>query len=170
MHTRRSLLSTACRAAAFVLAIAGAGTVLRAQQLPSAQPTFMAPLATYASDSAKDFFSSSSSSSSSSSDAVDRLEQSTLALNSFQPPPRRRYGRPRYSDSHTNPDGSNKFAFMAGVGAGLPVGNTHKYQTPGWGIQAGVGRNFSQSVGVMLQFDYDHFGLQGSAITNQRNL
>ena len=172
MHTRRSLLSTACRAAALVLATAGAATVLQAQQLPSAQSAFMTPLATYASDSAKDFFSSSasSSSSSSSSDAADRLEQSALALNSFQPPPRRRYGRPRYSDSHTNPDGSNKFAFMAGVGAGFPIGNTHKYQTPGWGIQAGVGRNFSQSVGVMVQFDYDHFGLQNSAITNQRNL
>jgi hypothetical protein len=173
MHTRRSLLSTACRAATLVLAIAGAGTVLEAQQISSAQPAFRVPLATYAPASAGDFFSSSassSSSSSSSSDAVDRVEMSVAALNSFQPPPRRPYGRPRYSDSHTNPDGSSKFAFMAGVGADLPVGNTHKYETPSWGIQAGVGRNFSQSVGVMLQFDYDNFKLQGSAVTNQKNL
>jgi hypothetical protein len=177
MHTSRSPLSSACRAATFVFAFAGAGSLLQAQQVRSVQPVFSAPLATYATASAKDYFSSSSSSSSSSSadsadaaDAVDRLAFDASALNTLQPPPRRRYGRPRYSDSHTNPDGSNKFAFMAGGGVSLPIGNTHKYETPSWGFQAGAGRNFSQSVGVMLQFDYDHFGLQGSTITNQQNL
>lgn len=167
MHTRRSLLSTACLTAAFVFAIAGSGTLLQAQQVSSAQPVFKAQLATLASSSANDFFSSSSSSSSSSSDAVDRLELNAAALDSFQPPPRRRYGRPRYSDSHTNPDGSNKFAFVAGFGGVLPVGNTHKYETAGYGFQVGAGRNFSQSLGVMLQFDYDHFGLQKSTLNNQ---
>lgn len=172
MHTSRSLLSTVCRTATFAFAVAGAGSILQAQQIPSVQPVFNAPLATLATASAKDYFSSSSSSSSSSSadttEAVDRLAFNSL--NSFQPPPRRRYGRPRYSDSHTNPDGSNKFAFVAGIGAGLPIGNTHKYETPSWGLQVGAGRNFSQSVGVMLQFDYDHFGLQGSTIANQNIL
>ena len=173
MHTRRSLLSTVCRTATFVFAVAGAGSLLQAQQIPSVQPVFNAPLATLATASAKDYFSSSSSlsSSSSSTDATEATDRLAFnALNSFQPPPRRRYGRPRYSDSHTNPDGSNKFAFMAGIGATPTVGNTHKYETPSWGFQAGVGRNFSQSVGVMLQFDYDHFGLQGSTLTNQQNL
>lgn len=177
MHTSRSLLSSACRAATFVFALAGAGSLLQAQQVWSVQPVFSAPLATYATASAKDYFSSSSSSSSSSSadsadaaDAVDRLAFDASALNTLQPPPRRRYGRPRYSDSHTNPDGSNKYGFLVGIGAPLPIGNTHKYETPSWGFQAGFGRNFSQSVGVMLQFDYDHFGLQGSTIANQQNL
>jgi hypothetical protein len=172
MHTSRSLLSSACRAATLVFAVAGAGSLLQAQQVSSVRPLLNAPLATYATTSAKDYFTSSSSSSSSSSsdgaEATDRLAFN--ALDSFQPPPRRRYGRPRYSDSHTNPDGSNKFAFMAGIGGAMPVGNTHKYETPSWSFQAGVGRNFSQSVGVMLQFDYDHFGLQGSTIQNQQNL
>jgi hypothetical protein len=177
MHTSRSLLSSACRAATFVFAFAGAGSLLQAQQMRSVQPVFSAPLTTFATASAKDYFSSSSSSSSSSSadsadaaDAVDRLAFDASALNTLQPPPRRRYGRPRYSDSHTNPDGSNKFAFIAGGGVGLPIGNTHKYDTPSWGFQVGAGRNFSQSVGVMLQFDYDHFGLQGSTLANQNYL
>ena len=168
MHTRRSLLSTACRTATIVLAFAGTGSLLQAQQVSSAQPVFMTPLATYASASAKDYFSSSSSSSSSlDSDNVDRLALNSSALDSFQPPPRRRYGRPRYSDSHTNADGSNKFGFLVGVGATLPIGNTHQYFTPSYGFQVGAGRNFSQSVGVMLQFDYDRLGLQGSTLANQ---
>jgi hypothetical protein len=172
MHTRRSLLSSACRTATFVIAFSGAGSLVQAQQVSSAQPAFKTPLATFASASATDYFSSSSSSSSSSSDseAVDRFDLSASALNSFQPPPRRSYGRPRYSDSHTNPDGSSKYGFMAGVGATLPIGNTHKYETPSYGFQVGVGRNFSQSVGVMLQFDYDRFGLQGSTLANQNYL
>lgn len=173
MHTRRSLLSSACRAATLVFAVAGVGSLLQAQQISSVQPVLNAPLATFATTSAKDYFSSSSSASSSSSsadstDATDRLAFN--ALNSFQPPPRRRYGRPRYSDSHTNPDGSAKFAFMAGGGVSMPIGNTHKYETPSWGFQAGAGRNFSQSVGVLLQFDYDHFGLQGATLANQQYL
>lgn len=171
MHIRRSLLSTACRTATIVLIFAAAESFAQAQQLSFAQPVFQAPLAAFASASAKDYFSSSSSSSSSSdSDSVDRLAFNASALDSFQPPPRRRYGRPRYSDSHTNPDGSNKFAFMAGIGATLPVGNTHKYETPSYSFQVGAGRNFSQSVGVMLQFDYDRFGLQGSTLANQNIL
>ena len=172
MHTRRSLLSSACRAATLVLAVAGAGSLLQAQQMSSVRPILNAPLTSFATTSAKDYFSSSSSSSSSSSldstEDTDRLAFN--AADSFQPPPRRGYGRPRYSDSHTNPDGSNKYTFLVGGGVGLPVGNTHAYETPSWGFQAGAGRNFNQSVGVLLQFDYDHFGLQGSTLANQNYL
>jgi hypothetical protein len=174
MHTRRSLFPTACRAATFILAIAGSAAVLHAQQMqqmPSADSAFKTPLPTFASSYANDYFSSSSSSSSSSSaDAAERLELNAAALNSFQPPPGRRYGRPRYSDSHTNPDGSSKFGFMAGAGGGFPIGNTHKYETPSYGFQVGVARNFSQSTALMLQFDYDRFGLQGATLANQQNL
>ena len=117
MHTSRSLFSSACRATTLLFAVAGAGSLLQAQQVSSVRPILNAPLATYATASAKDYFSYSSSSSSSSStdsaDAVDRLAFNSLE--SFQPPPRRRYGRPRYSDSHTNPDGSSKFAFTVSL-------------------------------------------------------
>jgi hypothetical protein len=91
---------------------------------------------------------------------------SAAAKDSAQPPPRR-YGRPNYSDSHANPDGSPKFAFMAGGGAALPVGNTKYYETPSYDFQVGAGRNFSKAVGLLLQFDYDHFGLQGATLANQ---
>jgi hypothetical protein len=87
-----------------------------------------------------------------------------------QPPPRRRYGRPNYSDSHTNPDGSNKYAFQVGGGFGIPVGGAHNYLTTGWGFEAGVGRNFNKRLGVMAQFDYDHFGFQNSTLVNQLNI
>lgn len=168
MHTRRRLFPTAC-----LLALTASALSLHAQQasqVPSGEQPFKTPLAGFASASAGEYFSSSSSGSSSAGDSLDRLRLDALALNSFQPPPRRPYGRPRYSDSHTNPDGSSKLAFMVGGGATLPVGNTHKYETPSYGFQAGVGRNFSQSAAIMLQFDYDHFGLQGSTLANQNFL
>ncbi|HEY5055421.1 MAG TPA: hypothetical protein VII58_04630 [Acidobacteriaceae bacterium] len=114
--------------------------------------------------------SSSSSSSSSSADVDALIDGSALGhfdLKSSQPPPRRRYGRPNYSDKNTNPDGSSKWTGMVGGGLGLPVGNTHKYETPSWGLQVGGGRNFSKALAVLLQFDYDHFGLQSSTINNQ---
>lgn len=87
-----------------------------------------------------------------------------------QPPPRRRYGRPNYSDSHTNPDGSSKYTFFAGAGFTVPVDKTHAYATPGWRFQVGAGRNFNRTFGVMIQFDYDKFGMQKSTLTNQINL
>ena len=170
MHTSRSLLLAASRRATVVLALAGAGTLLQAQQLPSAQAAFTTPLTNFASASANDYFSSSGSSSSSSSSsesAVDRLAFDSAALNSLQPPPRRRYGRPRYSDSHTNPDGSPKFAFVVGAGLAAPIGNTHKYETPNFAVEVGAGRNFSQSFGILIQFDYNKFGLQGATLANQ---
>ena len=90
---------------------------------------------------------------------------SSDALDSSQPPPRRRYGRPNYSSGNTNPDGSEQVDLpRPALGLGLPVGNTHKYETPSWGFQVGGGRNFNKIVGVLLQFDYDHFGLQGATI------
>jgi hypothetical protein len=99
------------------------------------------------------------------------LDFKGLPEDATQPPPRRRYGRPRYNDSSHNPDGSSKYAFIAGVGlGGIPTGNLHKYDTASYGIQIGGGRNFNKHVGVLAQFDYDHFGLQGSTITNQSNL
>ncbi len=89
---------------------------------------------------------------------------------SEQPPPRRRYGRPNYSDQGHNPDGSNKYAFLAGAGLTLPIGNTHAYLTPSYGFQVGGGRNFNKNLALLLQFDYDHFGFQGSTLTNQTTI
>jgi hypothetical protein len=49
----------------------------------------------------------------------------------------------------------------------MPIGITHKYETPSWGLQAGFGRDWSKTFGVIAQFDYDHFGLQGATLANE---
>jgi len=130
-----------------------------AQPALNLQASLMAPL---------DLSSSSSSSSSSDSDAaapVEHFDMSTAAA--LQPPPRRRYRRPNYSDSHTNPDGSNKYTFMVGGGFVLPTGGTHNYASPGWKFQVGAGRNFNKTLGVLLQFDYDKMGIQTHTLNSQ---
>jgi hypothetical protein len=83
---------------------------------------------------------------------------------------RRRYGAPKYRGSNTNPDGSSKYTFLAGAGLSQPIGNTYKYLTPSYGFQVGAGRNFDRHVGVIAQFDYDHFGFTGATLTNQTNI
>jgi hypothetical protein len=94
-------------------------------------------------------------------------ESFTLSNDSGQPPPRRKYSKPNYADSHTNSDGSAKYTFFVGGGFTLPVGGTHNYATTSWKIQAGGGRNFNKKYGVMLQFDYDKFGMQTNTLNNQ---
>ncbi len=108
-------------------------------------------------------------SSSSSSSAVD-AERLNLASDALQPPPRRRYGRPRYNDSSHNPDGSNKYAFVVGGGFTAPVGNTYHYLNTNYAFQVGAGRNFNKNFALMVQFDYDRFGFNGRTLGNQQNL
>lgn len=95
------------------------------------------------------------------------LEFRGLPEDASQPPPRRRYGRRRYSDSSHNADGSNKYMAMAGVGIAQPVGNTYHYLNPSYALQGGVGRNFDQHFALVLQVDYDHFGFNGRTLANQ---
>ena len=172
MNTNRSFFGIACRIAAFSFLMAGTASLMQAQQSLPAQSIFRAPLL-LASESAPAFNLSNSSSSSSSTDDAIASDGTFLGsspaddLRGLQPPPRRTYGRPNYADSHSNPDGSPKWTGLGGFGLTLPIGNTHKYETPSWGLQAGFGRNFNKSIGVIAQFDYDHFGLQGSTINNE---
>lgn len=176
MNTNRTFFGLVCRAAALSFLMAGTASLIEAQQpssVPSASNT--SPFLAYESAplnlAAPAFFPSSSSSSSSSLDAAPADGTLNLnapaALDSSQPPPRRTYGRPNYSSGNTNPDGSNKYFFLGGVGLTLPIGDTHVYETPSWGLQFGGGRAWSKSFGVGLQFDYDHFGLQGATLANQ---
>ena len=95
------------------------------------------------------------------------LESFTLSNGENQPPPRRRYGRPNYSDSHTNPDGSAKYTFLVGGGFTLPAGGSHNYLAPSYNIQVGVARNFSKTFGVQVEFDYANFGFQTSTLNSQ---
>jgi hypothetical protein len=94
-------------------------------------------------------------------------EDFNLGNDAGQPPPRRRYSRPNYSDSHTNPDGSARYDFFVGGGLTLPAGGSHAYLAPSYNIQVGAGRNFSKTLGVNVQFDYDNFGFQTATLNNQ---
>ncbi len=87
-----------------------------------------------------------------------------------QPPPRRRYGRPNYSDRHTNADGSSKWAFEVGGGFTLPTGGTHNYFTTSYDFQVGAGRNFNKKFGTMVDFNWANFGMQSNTLNNQLNL
>jgi hypothetical protein len=181
MHTNRNLLRLSVlnitrRAVAFSFLMVGTASLMQAQQTSAAPLLLAAGAAPAGLGSALDA-SSSNISSSSSSSASDTLANDPSSLGSSfgsaaddlsQPPPRRRYGRPNYSDSHTNPDGSSKFAFMGGAGLTSPVANSGIYLTPNYVFQLGAGRNWSKKFGVLVQFDYNHFGFQSSTLKNQQ--
>lgn len=111
-----------------------------------------------------------SSSSSDVASPVNAGEGLNLSSAGLQPPPRRRYGRPRYNDNQHNPDGSAKWTFVLGAGMTAPVGNTYHYLNTNYGIQVGGGRNFNKNFGVLAQFDYDAFGFNGRTLYNQQSL
>jgi hypothetical protein len=83
---------------------------------------------------------------------------------------RQRYGRPKYRGSNTNADGSPKYDFFVGGGFAPPVGDQFNYATLSWGFGGGGGRMFNAHFGVNAEFNYDHFGLTGSALNDQQNL
>jgi hypothetical protein len=85
----------------------------------------------------------------------------------MQPPPRRRYGRPRYNDNSHNADGSNKYTFVAAAGFELPTGNTYHYFNTNFSFQVGGGRQFNKKFAVLAQFDWDEFGVNGATLDNQ---
>lgn len=166
MHTSNGLFGIACHAAAVGFVMAATASLTHAQQVSPVSPLFLASESVPAS-----LASTSSSSSESSSDpAYDSnailSPSSSTALAGSQPPPRR-YGKPNFSDKTSNSDGSAKYEFLGGFGVALPLGDTHVYETPSWGLQVGGGRNFNRTFGIILQFDYDRFGLQAATLNNQ---
>lgn len=164
IQTRRA--RTMARTTALVLVAAATAIALRAPlhaQSSLATPRFdfnalNHPLSLTAPATSDTPFSSSNSSSESDTVAIERLNLDPH--DALQPPPRRSYGKPRYSDSTHNADGSNKWTFLVGGGFTLPVGGTHAYFTPSYKFQAGGGRNFNKNFGVLAQFDWDNFGIQ----------
>ena len=116
--------------------------------------------------------SSFSSSSSSSSATADLPADPSATSSDLQPPPRRRrYGRPNYSDKYRNADGSNRLAFVVGGGFNVPVGSaSSNYLNTGYRFEGGAGVNMNRKLGVLAQFDYDHFGIPGGVLQNQANL
>jgi hypothetical protein len=171
--------SFVCRTLAVALFASAPALALHAQQADNNAPRLAAPSTkldlTSLNVSSLDLAEADGVSYSSSSAPLANTDTATLDFKGLpeeatQPPPRRRYGRPRYNDSSHNPDGSNKYTFIGGVGVDVLSGNTHKYYTPSYDVQVGGGRNFNKHFAVLLQFDYDHLGLQGSTLANQQNL
>jgi len=161
-------------------AICAAGVAVMSAQTPAAAPPAQgqvtAPLVNfnaYATLPAAFAATSDSSSSSSSADAATEASITTvdpLHLNAMQYGGRQRYGKPRYRGGNTNPDGSNRWMAYGGGGLSQPSGNTWKYFTPSWGLQAGVGRQFSYRFALPVEFDYDNFGLTKQTLVNQFTL
>lgn len=116
--------------------------------------------------------SSSSSAEIASPVATERLDLAPeAALSDLQPPPRRRYGHPHYQDRGHNADGSNRYAFVVGGGFNVPAGSdTSNYLSTSWRAGVGGGVNFNRNIGLLLQFDYDHFGVPGNILANQATL
>lgn len=104
--------------------------------------------------------------------AAERLNLSSPEASSadLQPPPRRRYGRPRYQDRGHNSDGSNRYTFEFGGGATVPTGATGKRTTLSYSLKGGAGINFNKKLGVMAEYNFDHFGLSGSTLANQQGV
>jgi opacity protein-like surface antigen len=59
-----------------------------------------------------------------------------------------------------------RFAFDIGGGFTQPVGNTGRQLDEGWNIGAGVGYNFSQYVGAMVDVGYNSFGIDSATLNN----
>jgi hypothetical protein len=169
MHMIKPTLIRASRFASIAVLAAAAGLGLGAQQPTVASPggsaaTQVYPTLNLQADMkapANLFALDATSSSSSSSDTADVVPAGSFTMSdSLQPPPRRRYGRPRYTDNQHNADGSNKYAFEVGGGFTLPTGGSHSYLKTNYNIQGGVGRNFNKNFGVIAQFDWANFGIQ----------
>jgi hypothetical protein len=170
MHITISRLSSILGRTAAVTFLTAAGTLgLHAQKSAGTAPS-LSPIDFKASLSAPLDLSAPADLGYSSSVGVAETanaEGYALSSDSTQPPPRRRYGRPNYSDSHTNSDGSARYDFFVGGGFTLPAGGSHSYLAPSYNIQVGAGRNFNKTFGVNVQFDYDNFGFQTSTLNNQ---
>jgi hypothetical protein len=157
---------------------AGTSGASATQSVSAQEPIFqMQPITTdTANDSSGEVYSSSSSSSGLSETDVPNTQ---VALNTEAPfhffnaqygGGRQRYGRPKYRGSNTNADGSPKYDFFVGGGLGIPIGSQFDYATPSWAFGGGGGRMWNAHFGVNLEFNYDHFGMTGSTLSNQQSL
>jgi hypothetical protein len=61
---------------------------------------------------------------------------------------------------------TSRFAFDIGGGFTQPVGNTGRHLDEGWNIAGGVGYNFSQYVGAMVDVGYNSFGINSTTLSN----
>jgi Outer membrane protein beta-barrel domain len=174
MHTttsRNRLFSNLGRTAAVTFLTAAGTLALHAQQSAGTAPS-LPPISLKASLSAPlDLSTPDELKYSSSTGSVELANAENFTFGGDdQPPPRRRYSKPNYNDSHTNSDGSAKYTFLVGGGFDLPVGGSHNYLATSYNIQVGVARNFNKKFGVQAEFDWANFGFQTSTLNNQLDI
>lgn len=155
----------------------GASGTSATQSVSAQEPTFPLQLANEGqTDAPGDVYSSSLSSSGLRDSDVPNTQ---LAANTTSPfhffnaqygGGRQRYGRPKYHGANTNADGSPKWDFFIGGGFGTPIGDQFNFATTSWGFGGGGGRMFNAHLGVNAEFNYDHFGLTGSTLSDQQAL
>ena len=172
MHTtiNRNRLAKFMSRIAAVTFLAAAGTLVLNAQQSAGTAQSLPPISLKASLSAPLDFSTPDDlkySSSVGSDEMANAESFSLSSSADQPPPRRKYSRPNYNDSRTNADGSAKYTIFVGGGFTLPVGGSHSYLATSYDFQAGAGRNFNKTFGVVIQFDWDNFGFQTATLNKQ---
>jgi hypothetical protein len=73
------------------------------------------------------------------------------------------------SKQSADPD-FHKYTFETGLGANLPAGrSTGTYQSTGFAIQAGFGRNLNSRYGAQLEYNVNFFGIPSSVLNNVCN-
>jgi len=166
----RTVASMAILSAGIGIASAQSSVQTASTDTVAAQPAFGVQVPAIDTSSAS-LFSSSSDSSADTTTTEASLNPATGAnfanYMQYGGGQRRRYGAPRYRGSNTNQDGSPKYTFFAGIGLVQPLGNTYHYLTPSYGFGFGGGRNFNAKLGLLVDFDYDHFGFTGQTLSNQ---
>jgi len=175
MKINRSLSATLCRVSVVALFAVSSSVLLNAQQTSLVadlhQPALFNPASSSTLSLAdKDGIGYSSSVGSESTVSTDSLSFLSKTEDAAQPAPRRRYGRPNYSDRMHNPDGSSKLAFLAGGGFTNPTNTSTNYLKLSWKAQVGVGYNYNKRFGIIAQFDWDNFALPGKVLANQSNV
>ncbi len=61
---------------------------------------------------------------------------------------------------------TSRFAFDVGGGFSTPLGNTGRNVDSGWNIGGGAGVNFSPYVGVLIDANYNSFGINSTTLAN----
>ena len=158
--------SFACRTLAFTAVLGASVAVAGAQTTQNdagtnagtlaAKPTLNLQLPASEINAANMF---SSSSLSSDSDVATVTPGPLSSLNAMQYGGGRRYGRPRYRGGNTTADGTNKYTFVVGGGFTEPVNGSDRFLDLSWSVKAGAGRNFNKHFGVLVEYNYDNFGL-----------
>ncbi|WP_176441889.1 outer membrane beta-barrel protein [Granulicella rosea] len=67
-------------------------------------------------------------------------------------------------DPWRNKDGSYRYSLELGGGVALPAGATKKYQNTAGGFRLGGGYNLNRRLGIMLQYDFNNFGVPNSLL------